>query len=67
MKEEEAKREGKSYVRQGLCVNISCELFFMNSTRLEATGKIAEGGQCSPKDWGKSGGGCVCAMSGRTT
>ena len=50
-----AKCGGKSYIRQGLCVNIYCALYFMGranaGTRLQARGKIGDGGQWSPRDW----------------
>ena len=54
-----AKCGGKSYIRQGLCVNIYCELYFIGRAnvgiRLQARGKIGDGGQWSPKDWYSSG------------
>ena len=50
---------GKSYIRQGLCVNIYCDLHYMGRAnagmRRQARGKIGDGGQWSPKDWYKSG------------
>ena len=50
---------GKSYVRQGLCVNIYCDLYYMRrpkaGIRLQARGKLGDGGQWNPKDWYKSG------------
>ena len=50
---------GKSYIRQGLCVNIYCDLYYMGradaGTRLQARGKLGDGGQWNPKDWYRSG------------
>lgn len=50
---------GKSYIRQGLCVNIYCELYYMGRAnagqRLQAKGLLSEGAQWNPKDWHRSG------------
>ena len=49
----------KSYIRQGLCINIYCSLYYMNrpdsGTRLCARGKLSEGKKWSPKEWVESG------------
>ena len=49
----------KSYIRQGLCINIYCRLYFMSrpdsGTRLCARGKLSEGKKRSPKEWVESG------------
>ena len=49
---------GMSYLRQGLCVNVYCSLYYMwnrqAGTRLTARGKINEGKKWSPSEWGKS-------------
>ena len=49
---------GMSYLRQGLCVNVYCSLYYMwnpqAGTRLTARGKINEGKKRSPSEWGKS-------------
>ena len=49
----------KSYIRQGLCINIYCKLYFMgradSGTRLCARGKLSEGRKWSPQEWVSSG------------
>ena len=49
----------KSYIRQGLCINIYCKLYFMgradSGTCLCARGKLSEGRKWSPQEWVSSG------------
>ena len=49
----------KNYIRQGLCININCKLYFMSrsdsGTRLCARGKLSEGRKWSPGEWVSSG------------
>ena len=49
----------KSYIRQGLCLNIFCKLYYMgradSGTRLCARGKLSEGRKWSPQEWVSSG------------
>ena len=51
--------QSKSYIRQGLCINIYCRLYYMgrsdSGTRLCARGKLSEGRKWSPKEWVESG------------
>ena len=51
--------KSKSYIRQGLCINIYCKLYYMGRAdcdrRLCARGKLNEGRKWSPKEWVDSG------------
>ena len=51
--------KSKSYIRQGLCINLYCPLYFMNrpdaNVRLTARGRLNEGKKWSPKEWVESG------------
>ena len=51
--------KSKSYIRQGLCINIYCKLYYMGRAdcdrRLCARGKLTEGRKWSPKEWVDSG------------
>ena len=51
--------KSKSYIRQGLCINIYCKLYYMGRAdcdrRLCARGKLHEGRKWSPKEWVDSG------------
>ena len=51
------KCHGMSYLRQGLCVNVYCSLYYMwnpqAGTRLTARGHLNEGNKWSPSEWGK--------------
>ena len=53
------KCKSKSYLRQGLCINLYCPLYFMNrpdaNVRLTPRGKLAEGRKWSPQEWKDSG------------
>ena len=51
--------KSKSYIRQGLCINMYCKLYYMGRAdcdrRLCARGKLNEGRKWSPKEWVDSG------------
>ena len=53
------KCKSKSYLRQGLCINLYCPLYYMNrpdaNVRLTARGRLSEGKKWSPKEWKDSG------------
>ena len=53
------KCKSKSYLRQGLCINLYCPLYYMNrpdaNVRLTARGRLSEGKKWSPQEWKDSG------------